>query len=87
MWEIIVGKINLEEEVAVAIVDSCEVHHRIVWNLSAKKSGDCDSQSLGKWMDWLGDFESFQMGKLKFQSISKVMKQSGFNRRYTVSFQ
>lgn len=30
MWEIIVGKINLEQEVAVAIVDSCEVHHRIV---------------------------------------------------------
>lgn len=30
MWEIIVGKINLEQEVAVAIVDSGEVHHRIV---------------------------------------------------------
>lgn len=48
MWEITVGKINLEQEVTVAIVDSYEVHHRIVCNLSGKKSGDCDSQSLGK---------------------------------------
>lgn len=78
----------LEQKLTIMFADNYEVVHKITWNLLNKNPRAYDSSqgpTKNKLMDGFGYSESVQMGKLSIQSVSKAMKQSRFNKRYTTS--